>query len=272
MADATEPEDDRLQGDEPEKNGPAASPQLPGRTDEHVGAGAKAAGTRSWPVGATTVWAMVVWGAVVVGASVPLAILGVSFWWIIPVLGAIVPFVFVALQNRELGSREAGAVSADRERELLRMLRERGELTTPVMASLETSLTVREATGMLEKLARKGHLRVLSESGVMAYELPAAPEGASAEESLQRGSWPSQELAGGEASRAPFEPLAEPLSDREMEVLRLLASGLTNREIAGNLFIAVGTVKNHTNGIYRKLGVHNRAGALHRARELDLLN
>ena len=77
------------------------------------------------------------------------------------------------------------------------MLRERGELTTPVMASLETSLTVREATGMLEKLARKGHLRVLSESGVMAYELPAAPEGASAEESLQRGSRPSQELAGG---------------------------------------------------------------------------
>jgi DNA-binding NarL/FixJ family response regulator len=270
MPEPAKPEDHRSPGDEL-RSDREISPQLPDTDKARVVAGERAAGTRRWPVQATEVWGLVVWGAMVVGASVPLAILGVPFWWLIPVLGAIVPFVFVALQNHALGSREAGAVSADRERELLRALRERGEPTTPVMASLETSLTVGEATGMLEKLARKGHLKVLSEAGVMAYELPVAPEEATAKESLQRGSWPSQELVG-DASRAPIEPLAESLSDRELEVLRLLASGLTNREIAGNLFIAVGTVKNHTNGIYRKLGVHNRAGALGRARELNLLD
>jgi DNA-binding CsgD family transcriptional regulator len=258
MAEPTGSEEDRLPEGETGRSGPATSSQLPG--------------TPIWLIEATTVWGLVVWGTMVVGASVPLAILGVSFWWLIPALGAVVPLVFVALQNRAQSSREAGAVSAERERELLRVLRERGDPTTPVMASLETSLTVGEATDMLEKLARKGHLKMLSEAGVMAYELPVAPEGDIAEESLQRGSWPSQELGRGEESRAPSEPLAEPLSDREMEVLRLLASGLTNREIAGNLFIAVGTVKNHTNGIYRKLGVHNRAGALGRARELNLLD
>jgi uncharacterized membrane protein len=183
MAEPTGSEEDRLPEGETGRSGPAASSQLPG--------------TPNWLVEATAVWGLVVWGAVVVGASVPLAILGVSFWWLIPVLGAVVPFVFVALQNRAQGSREAGAVSAERERELLRVLRERGEPTTPVMASLETSLTVGEATDMLEMLARKGHLKVLSEAGVMAYELPVAPEGDIAEGSLQRGSWPSQELARG---------------------------------------------------------------------------
>ena len=217
MAEPNGPEDDRLPAGETGRSGPAVSRHHPGTAD--------------WPDGATAVWGLVVWGAAVVGASVPLAILGVAFWWLIPVLGAVVPFVFVALRNRTLGSREAGAVSADRERELLRVLRERGEPTTPVMASLETSLTVGEATRLLEKLAREGHLKVLSEAGVLAYELPAAPGEAIVKESLQRGSWPSRELAGVEASRAPSEPLDEPLSDREMEVLGLLASGLTNREI-----------------------------------------
>ena len=266
------PEDRRSPGDEPGRSIPPGHPQFPLQESERVGAVDRAPTTRSGRSQATAVWALVVWGAVLVGASVPLAILGASFWWLIPVLGAVIPFVFVALQNRAQGSREADAVSAEKERELLRVLRERGEPTTPVMASLETSLTVGEATGIIEKLARRGHLKVLSEAGVMAYEFPVAPEGITAGESLQQGSRPSGEKAMEEVPPAPSEPLAEPLSDRELEVLRLLASGLTNREIAGNLFLAVGTVKNHTNGIYRKLGVHNRAGALGRARELNLLD
>ena len=67
------------------------------------------------------------------------------------------------------------------------------------------------------------------------------------------------------------QPLIEPLSERELEVLRLIASGLTNREIAQELFIAVGTVKRHINNIYGKLGVHSRTQAVAKARELQLL-
>jgi LuxR family maltose regulon positive regulatory protein len=67
------------------------------------------------------------------------------------------------------------------------------------------------------------------------------------------------------------QSLVEPLSERELEVLRLIAAGLSNREIAQELFIAVGTVKRHTNHIYGKLGVHSRTEAVVRARELGLL-
>lgn len=65
--------------------------------------------------------------------------------------------------------------------------------------------------------------------------------------------------------------LVEPLSERELEVLRVLATGLSNKEIAETLFIAVGTVKQHLKSIYGKLGVHSRTEAAHRARHLGLL-
>ena len=66
-------------------------------------------------------------------------------------------------------------------------------------------------------------------------------------------------------------PLVESLSERELEVLTLLASGRPNKEVARDLFVSVGTVKTHTNNIYRKLGVHNRAEALAKARRLKLI-
>ena len=64
--------------------------------------------------------------------------------------------------------------------------------------------------------------------------------------------------------------LEDPLSERELEVLSLLATGKTNSEVAGDLFVSVGTIKSHTGNIYRKLGAKNRAEALARARELGL--
>ncbi len=65
--------------------------------------------------------------------------------------------------------------------------------------------------------------------------------------------------------------LVEPLSDREMEVVRLLAAGYSNAEIAGKLMIALGTVKAHTSNIYRKLDVTTRAQAVSRLHTLGLL-
>jgi LuxR family maltose regulon positive regulatory protein len=65
--------------------------------------------------------------------------------------------------------------------------------------------------------------------------------------------------------------LIEPLSDREREVLQLIVAGLTNREIAERLYIAVSTVKSHVNNIYGKMNVSNRAGAVARAIELELV-
>jgi LuxR family transcriptional regulator, maltose regulon positive regulatory protein len=71
--------------------------------------------------------------------------------------------------------------------------------------------------------------------------------------------------------RRKNQPLIEPLSEREFEVLDLIAAGQSNAAIAGELFIAVGTVKRHINHIYGKLGVHSRTQALAKAKELGLL-
>jgi len=67
------------------------------------------------------------------------------------------------------------------------------------------------------------------------------------------------------------QTLVEPLSERELEILELVAEGLTNREIASRLYLALNTVKAHTKNIYGKLGVHNRMQAAASARTLGLL-
>lgn len=74
-------------------------------------------------------------------------------------------------------------------------------------------------------------------------------------------------------SRPPeAQALIEPLSDRELQVLQLLAAGKSNREIAGELFISVGTVKRHVHNIYQKLGVGNRIQAAAMAEEIRLIH
>ena len=68
-----------------------------------------------------------------------------------------------------------------------------------------------------------------------------------------------------------YTPLIEPLSDREMDVLRLLAADFTNQEIADQLIVTLGTVKQYNHAIFRKLDVHTRKQAVQRAKDLHLL-
>jgi LuxR family maltose regulon positive regulatory protein len=74
-----------------------------------------------------------------------------------------------------------------------------------------------------------------------------------------------------ETSVARPSSLVEPLSERELEVLQLIAEGLTNREIASRLFLSLNTVKTHTRNFYGKVGVHNRTQAVARAKTLGVL-
>jgi DNA-binding NarL/FixJ family response regulator len=67
------------------------------------------------------------------------------------------------------------------------------------------------------------------------------------------------------------QPLVEPLSQREIEILALLAESLSNQEIAARLYIAPGTVKNHVSNILAKLNARDRAQAVLQAKELGLL-
>jgi ATP/maltotriose-dependent transcriptional regulator MalT len=67
------------------------------------------------------------------------------------------------------------------------------------------------------------------------------------------------------------QPLIEPLTGRELEVLHHMAGGLTNQEIADTLIVAIGTVKSYTSQIYGKLGVRNRIEAVARAQEIALI-
>jgi DNA-binding NarL/FixJ family response regulator len=75
-----------------------------------------------------------------------------------------------------------------------------------------------------------------------------------------------------EPTRPLLDRLPQPLTEREQEVLRLLASGANNRQIASRLFLAEGTVRNYVSTILDKLGVQDRTQAALRARELGLLN
>jgi len=131
----------------------------------------------------------------------------------------------------------------------------------------------------------EGYLRIFVDEGEALQPLLA--------ESLVRGADPAyvtqvltaihQETAGATAGEMTGEMtgettvpdanqlLIEPLSQRELEVLGLLAIGHTNQAVADELVIAVSTVKKHVNNIFGKLGVGNRTQAINRARELGLL-
>ncbi|HEY1296446.1 MAG TPA: LuxR C-terminal-related transcriptional regulator [Chloroflexota bacterium] len=73
------------------------------------------------------------------------------------------------------------------------------------------------------------------------------------------------------ADRSTSDQLIEPLTEREMEVLSLVAAGLPNRQIAENLVVVVDTVKKHVSRVLRKLSADNRTQAVARARALGIL-
>jgi LuxR family transcriptional regulator, maltose regulon positive regulatory protein len=74
------------------------------------------------------------------------------------------------------------------------------------------------------------------------------------------------------ARRSIGDPLLDPLSERELTVLRFLPTMMSNAEIAGEMFVSVNTVKTHLKHIYRKLDVSERRDAVRRGRELRLLS
>jgi len=82
----------------------------------------------------------------------------------------------------------------------------------------------------------------------------------------------AQTATPGEPATNPSRGLVEPLSERELDVLRLLATDLDGPDIARQLFVSVNTMRTHTRSIYAKLGVNSRRAAVSRAEELSLLS
>ncbi|MBA3471111.1 MAG: LuxR family transcriptional regulator [Herpetosiphonaceae bacterium] len=114
-----------------------------------------------------------------------------------------------------------------------------------------------------------GYLRVFIDAGpevaTLLRQLPAAEAPAYAQEVL------AAMLEASNATAKAAQSLVEPLSERELEVLRLLAAGLSNAAIAERLVITVGTVKRHLNNLNGKLATRSRTEAIAKAREIGLL-
>ena len=164
-----------------------------------------------------------------------------------------------------------------RERSLIRWLLTVHILQAVASESLGKTSAVRDYLGRAVMLATpQDYYRVfLEEGGAVTTLLPKVRQVNSVfvDQLLEYAGTPFAEKVAPPASRlAPSQQaLVEPLSERELEVLALIADGLTNREIAEKLVIALGTVKRHINNIYGKLGVRSRTQAIARARQIELL-
>ena len=135
----------------------------------------------------------------------------------------------------------------------------RGDLAG-AMASLDRAVALAEP---------EGYVRVFIDEGPRMVALPKlAAKQPKAPKYVRR---LLAALATAEGAAAVAHPLIEPLSERELEVLRLLESDLGGPDIARELVVSLSTVRTHTQNIYAKLGVNSRRAAIRRAAELDLL-
>jgi LuxR family maltose regulon positive regulatory protein len=150
-------------------------------------------------------------------------------------------------------------------------LREMGK-TDLALRHLESALTLAEPEGYVRCFVQEGQpmaelLGLAVSQGIStAYvrQLLSSPE--------SHGTFdPNSRFAGQADPTIQEQPLIDPLSDRELEVLRLLPSSLSSTEIAEQLFISVNTVRSHIRSIYGKLDVHSRHEAIARAQELNLI-
>jgi DNA-binding NarL/FixJ family response regulator len=128
----------------------------------------------------------------------------------------------------------------------------------------------------IRKASPSTRVLLISGAGRMS---PAAAQAADASGFVSK-DWDAREVARAVrmvgVGMTVFEPTAEQptpmLSEREREVLDLIAAGSTNREIAEQLFLSPHTVKEHTSAVYRKLQARNRAEAVQRAQRIGLLS
>jgi LuxR family maltose regulon positive regulatory protein len=162
------------------------------------------------------------------------------------------------------------------------------EILCLLALALEALGRPKEADAALARalsLARpEGYVRVFLDEGGPLYELlerlaaradVARITGAYARDLLDafrqdRAARQRQETGGASHPSPPVEAGLDALTERELDVLRLLAEGLSNREIAGRLVVAPSTVKQHLKNIYSKLDVHSRTQAVARGRKLGL--
>jgi LuxR family maltose regulon positive regulatory protein len=146
--------------------------------------------------------------------------------------------------------------------------------STEMFKTLDQALTLAEPEGYIRVFADEGKpMRLL----LLDYQSNAKRQGPDTAEvsSLRWLAYTDKLLAALSPSpsvgEAANENLAEPLSERELDILRLIAIGRSNQEIAEMLVIAVSTVKTHINNLYGKLGTNRRTEAIAIAREQGLL-
>jgi LuxR family maltose regulon positive regulatory protein len=130
------------------------------------------------------------------------------------------------------------------------------------LASLKRALTLAEP---------EGYLRIFVDEGQVMTELLTGLSEMEGLKEYVRKLLSAFGKQGDAHLPPPSQPLIDPLSDRELEVLRLVAQGLSNDEISKRLFLSVSTVKGHNLRIFGKLQVKSRTEAVARARELGLL-